>query len=82
MKCIYVHEFEQITEPKNWSKKNNGITFVNTGNATALINGMPLAPGQSISLQGRPGETDCTTYIISFVNTQAGRLDVIVKVNK
>lgn len=81
MKCRYVHEFEQIIEPKDWSKDNNGVTFINTGNSVALINGLPVQPGQSLNLQGRPGETDCTTYKISFVNTQAGRIDVVAKIN-
>ncbi len=44
----------------------NVISFTNKGTATANIGSFPLAPNESHSFEGGPGEIDTTVYLITF----------------
>jgi len=60
----------------------NSITFNNTSTIdTVLINGMPLAPLQSLSIEGNENELDVTDYNV-VIGTDPNTLFVITKIFK
>ena len=45
----------------------NGVTVINKGNTLALWNGLPLNPGESMTIGGNEGEVYVGRVDISFV---------------
>ena len=81
MKKYYV-QFEVLQSSGKVQSLCNAITFNNTSAAdTVLINGMPLKPLQSISIEGNEGEIDTTDYNV-VLGTDANTFYVITKYYK
>lgn len=53
----------------------NAVLFYNSGATTVNINGFPLVPGASLSLDSHAGETDVSKYQIAFA-AGTGTLEV------
>ena len=65
----YTTEFKPYYSPNNIFADCNSITFINTGNVITYINGMPLFPNQSITIDGNESEIDTTNYQFWFATT-------------
>ena len=65
----YTTEFKPYYQPNNIFADCNNITFINTGNVTAYVNGMPITPNQSITIPGNQDEIDTTNYQFWFATT-------------
>ena len=61
----------------------NSITFINTGVAdTVKVNTFPIAPGQTLSIDGNAQEIDDPNYLIELGATEPGPFFILTKTSK
>lgn len=64
------------------SQSINAITFINkSANNTPIINGYPIAPGESLTLSGNEYEVDDTIYNVTIPDTGTPNFWTITKFN-
>jgi hypothetical protein len=60
----------------------NSLTVVNTGTATAILNGLEIAPGAQYYAPGNESEFNTTKYTLSFTGAGTEIVLVIRKIYK
>lgn len=72
----YYEKFEIVNTPQEIISDCNSLTIVNTGTATANLNGLLIAPAAQYYAPGNETEFNTTRYRLSF--TTAGTEEVLV----
>lgn len=78
----YQNEFDTINGPGVIPADCNSITFINTGAVNLQINGIDIAPGGQLVIDGNAGEIDVTRYRLSFSAPGGNSCTVIRKIFK
>ena len=60
----------------------NSLTVINTGTATAILNGLEIAPGAQYYAPGNENELNTTKYTLSFTGVGTEIVLVIRKIYK
>jgi hypothetical protein len=77
------YEYTQLyNTPQELRADCNALTVINTGTATALIDGTPIAPGAQYYSPGNEGELNATRYRLSFSGAGTEQVIVIRKIYK
>ncbi len=76
----YTETFETINQTSQIKSNCNSLTVINTGTATAQINGVSLNPGQQFVVTGNFSEFNTTEYRLSFVGPGIEQVTVIRKI--
>jgi len=74
----YRNEFKVYNTDDVIESDCNSIAFKNDGTANAVINGITITTGNSVSIDGNANEIDRTIYNLSF-GTGTAQLTVIRK---
>jgi len=72
----YYEDFQLYNTPQEVRSDCNSLTVINTGTATANLNGVDILPQQQYIILGNENEVNQTRYRLSF--TGAGSETVIV----
>ena len=72
----YYEKFEIVNTPQEIISDCNSLTIINTGTATANLNGLSIAPTVQYYAPGNETEFNTTRYRLSF--TTAGTEEVLV----
>jgi hypothetical protein len=72
----YYEKFEIVNTPQEIISDCNSLTVVNIGTATAILNGLEVAPNAQYYSPGNETEFNTTRYRLSF--TGAGTQEVIL----
>ena len=73
-------EFTLINRTQEIKSDCNTLNIINTGTATAIINGVSLLPGEQYYVQGNENEYNETRYMISFSGGGTETVQVIRKI--
>jgi hypothetical protein len=77
------YEYTQLyNTPQELRADCNSLTVINTGTATALIDGTPILPNQQYYSPGNEGEVNITRYRLSFSGVGIEQVIVIRKIYK
>lgn len=76
----FFEKFELINQPIEVRSDCNSITIMNLGTASAVVNGLTLAPGNQFVSQGNIGEENTTKYNILFQGAGTQLVYVIRKI--
>ena len=79
-KKLYYEDFQIYNAPFEVKSNCNTIVIVNVGTATAIINGLELAPTEQYVVLGNEDEENITSYRISFTGAGTNVLQVIRKI--
>ena len=80
---IQFYEYFQLyNQPSEVRSECNSITVVNTGTATAIIDGLVILPGAQYYSPGNENEINMTRYRISFTGIGTEQVLVIRKLYK
>jgi hypothetical protein len=74
--------FQLYNQPSELRSESNSITVVNTGTATAIIDGLEVLPGAQYYSPGNESEINMTRYRLSFVGGGTEQVLVIRKIYK
>lgn len=78
----YRTQFETVNQAQRIDASGcNAITFVNKGTATAQVESFPLSAGESLSIEGNPGDKDFSLYNIVFPGAGTQLVYVIRKID-
>jgi hypothetical protein len=72
----FTEDFKLINQPQEIRSECNQLTVINTGTATAVLNGLEIAPGDQYVSPGNENELNLTRYRLSF--TGGGNEQVLV----
>lgn len=76
----YYEKFEIINQTQEIQSDCNSLTVVNTGSATAVINGLDIIPGAQYIILGNEGETNVSKYRLSFTGGGTEQVILIRKI--
>ena len=76
----YIPFFLVYDAPQMIPSNCNSITFINLGQSVAYIEGTPIQPNQSISIEGNACEFTDYNFKLTFDNSGQNNLTVIKKV--
>ena len=79
-KKLYYEDFQIYNTPFEVKSNCNTLVIVNVGTATAIINGLELAPTEQYVVLGNEDEENITSYRISFTGAGTNILQVIRKI--
>jgi hypothetical protein len=80
---IQFYEYFQLyNQPSEVRSECNSITVVNTGTATAIIDGLTIVPGAQYYSPGNENEINMTRYRVSFTGGGTEQVLVIRKLYK
>ena len=80
---IQFYEYFQLyNSPQELRSECNSITVVNTGTATAIIDGLEVLPGAQYYSPGNESEINMTRYRLSFTGGGTEQVLVIRKIYK
>jgi hypothetical protein len=80
---IQFYEYFQLyNSPQELRSECNSLTVVNTGTATALIDGLEVLPGAQYYAPGNENELNMTRYRLSFAGAGTEQVLVIRKIYK
>jgi hypothetical protein len=74
--------FQLYNQPSELRSECNSITVVNTGTATAIIDGLEVLPGAQYYSPGNESEINMTRYRLSFAGGGTEKVLVIRKIYK
>lgn len=74
--------FQLYNSPQELRSECNSLTVVNTGTATAVIDGLEVAPGAQYYSPGNESEINMTRYRLSFTGAGTEQVLVIRKIYK
>jgi hypothetical protein len=74
--------FQLYNSPQELRSECNSLTVVNTGTATALIDGLQVLPGAQYYSPGNESEINMTRYRLSFTGAGTEQVLVIRKIYK
>jgi hypothetical protein len=78
----YYEDFQLINSPQEVKSDCNAVTVVNTGTATAILNGVQIVPGGQYINLGNENEYNTTRYRLSFTGVGTEEVLVIRKIYK
>ena len=80
---IQFYEYFQLyNSPSELRSECNSITVINTGTATAIIDGLEVVPGAQYYSPGNESEINMTRYRLSFSGVGTEQVLVIRKIYK
>jgi hypothetical protein len=74
--------FQLVNSPQEIKSECNALTIVNTGTATAIIEGLQIAPNAQYYAPGNENEINMTRYRLSFTGVGTEQVLVIRKIFK
>ena len=78
----FYEKFELVNTPQEIISDCNSLTIVNTGTATAVVNGLEIAPAAQYYAPGNESEFNSTRYRLSFTGLGTQQVLVIRKIYK
>jgi hypothetical protein len=78
----FYEKFELVNTPQEIISDCNSLTIVNTGTATAVVNGLEIAPAAQYYAPGNETEFNSTRYRLSFTGLGTEEVLVIRKIYK
>jgi hypothetical protein len=76
----FTEDFILINQPQEVRSDCNQLTVINTGTATAVLNGLEIAPGDQYVSPGNENELNITRYRLSFTGIGTEQVLVIRKI--
>lgn len=76
----FTEDFKLINQPQEVRSDCNQLTVINTGTATAILNGLEIAPGDQYVSPGNENELNLTRYRLSFTGIGTEQVLVIRKI--
>jgi hypothetical protein len=76
----FTEDFKLINQPQEVRSDCNQLTVINTGTATAVLNGLEIAPGDQYVSPGNENELNITRYRLSFTGIGTEQVLVIRKI--
>jgi hypothetical protein len=76
----FTEDFKLINQPQEVRSECNQLTIINTGTATAVLNGLEIAPGDQYVSPGNENELNLTRYRLSFNGVGTEQVLVIRKI--
>jgi hypothetical protein len=76
----FTEDFQLINVPKEVVSNCNQLTVLNTGTATAVLNGVNIAPGDQYISPGNENELNLTRYRLAFTGVGTNEVLVIRKI--
>lgn len=76
----YYEDFKLINTPQEVRSECNAVTVINTGTATAVLNGVEIIPGAQYVNLGNENEYNTTRYRLSFTGAGTNQVLVIRKI--
>lgn len=76
----FTEDFKLINQPQEVRSDCNQLTVINTGTATAILNGLQIAPGDQYVSPGNENEFNITRYRLSFTGIGTEQVLVIRKI--
>ena len=76
----FTEDFKLINQPQEVRSDCNQLTVINTGAATAVLNGLEIAPGDQYVSPGNENELNITRYRLSFTGIGTNQVLVIRKI--
>ncbi len=74
--------FQLYNQPSELRSECNSLTVINTGTATAVIDGLEVAPNAQYYSPGNENEINMTRYRLSFTGVGTQQVLVIRKIYK
>jgi hypothetical protein len=78
----FYEKFELLNTPGEILADCNSLTVVNTGTATAIVNGLEIAPAAQYYAPGNETEFNSTRYRLSFTGVGTEQVLLIRKIYK
>jgi hypothetical protein len=76
----FTEDFKLYNQPQEIRSECNSLTVVNIGTATAILDGLQIAPGTQYYSPGNEGELNKTRYRLSFTGGGTEQVLVIRKI--
>ena len=76
----FTEDFQLVNVPKEVVSNCNQLTVINTGTATAVLNGVNIAPGDQYISPGNENELNLTRYRLAFTGVGTNEVLVIRKI--
>lgn len=76
----FTEDFKLLNQPQEVRSDCNQLTVINTGTATAVLNGLEIAPGDQYVSPGNENELNITRYRLSFTGVGTEQVLVIRKI--
>jgi hypothetical protein len=76
----FTEDFQLVNVPKEVVSNCNQLTVLNTGTATAVLNGLDIAPGDQYISPGNENELNLTRYRLAFTGVGTNEVLVIRKI--
>ncbi|MFO0452067.1 MAG: hypothetical protein ACK52I_26025 [Pseudomonadota bacterium] len=76
----FTEDFKLINQPQEVRSDCNQLTVINTGTATAVLNGLEIAPGDQYVSPGNENELNITRYRLSFTGIGTEQVLIIRKI--
>lgn len=76
----FTEDFKLLNQPQEVRSDCNQLTVINTGTATAVLNGLEIAPGDQYVSPGNENELNITRYRLSFTGIGTEQVLVIRKI--
>jgi hypothetical protein len=76
----FTEDFKLINSQQEVRSECNQLTVLNTGTATAVLNGVELLPGDQYISPGNENELNLTRYRLSFAGVGTNQVVVIRKI--
>jgi hypothetical protein len=76
----YYEKFEIVNQTQEIQSDCNSLTIVNTGTATAILNGLEILPGDQYIILGNEGEVNVSKYRLSFTGGGTEQVILIRKI--
>ena len=81
-KQVFYEYFQLYNTPQEVRSDCNSLTVINTGTATAVLDGLLIAPGAQYYSPGNEDEFNTTRYRLSFTGGGNEIVTVIRKIYK
>ena len=76
----FTEDFKLLNQPQEVRSDCNQLTVINTGTATAVLNGLEIGPGDQYVSPGNENELNITRYRLSFTGVGTEQVLVIRKI--
>lgn len=76
----FTEDFQLINVPKEVVSNCNSLTVINTGTASAVLNGVIILPGSQYISLGNENEYNLTRYRLAFTGGGTNEVLVIRKI--
>ena len=76
----FTEDFQLVNVPKEVVSNCNQLTVLNTGTATAVLNGVNILPGDQYISPGNENELNLTRYRLAFSGIGTNEVLVIRKI--